>query len=348
MDNYNIKEKAFSKYIAEAPKEGEDYVNVLGLTFIFIQREKGLLPKYCGSIVELDPKLHRISKRYNLLSHETLSKLARGNDSSSRTDDIIEYTDFSNDYIFGTNIQKHSVTEDDFQLAFKRLSSIYYTRVAENGKVPSMVTLFELYQDIYNLSADAIQADGLTDVIRNNWKTNEIRNEVTRNMKVAMGKNEHGITYLDLHENFDGPHMLVAGTTGSGKSETIITYLIGLCVKYSPLDLNLMLVDMKGGGFSERLGSLPHCVGTVTNTAGESQGISAVYMLKRFLESLNAEVKNRQIILADLDVDNADAYIRILRKLRRIHELKGTIDEKQQKEREELINEIRDSKKEKR
>lgn len=108
--------------------------------------------------------------------------------------------------------------------------------------------------------------------------------------------------------------MLVAGTTGSGKSETIITYLIGLCVKHSPSDLNLMLVDMKGGGFSERLGKLPHCVGTVTNTAGESQGISAVYMLKRFLESLNAEVKNRQIILSDLDVDNADAYIRTYRK----------------------------------
>ena len=66
-----------------------------------------------------------------------------------------------------------------------------------------------------------------------------------------------GITYLDLHENADGPHMLVAGTTGSGKSETIITYLLGLCVKYSPMDLNLMLLDMKGGGFSDRLGKLP-------------------------------------------------------------------------------------------
>ena len=154
-------------------------------------------------------------------------------------------------------------------------------------------------------------------------------------MKVAVGKNEHGITYLDLHENADGPHMLVAGTTGSGKSETIITYLIGLCVKYSPSDLNLMLVDMKGGGFSERLGKLPHCVGTVTNTAGESQGISAVYMLKRFLESLNAEVKNRQIILSDLDVDNADAYIRTYRKIKKIHELKSNPNERSKYE--ELI-----------
>ena len=42
-----------------------------------------------------------------------------------------------------------------------------------------------------------------------------------------------------------------------------------------------MLVDMKGGGFSDRLGDLPHCVGVVTDTAGEDEGTSAAYMLKR-------------------------------------------------------------------
>ena len=127
---------------------------------------------------------------------------------------------------------------------------------------------------------------------------------------LPMGKNEHGIVYLDLYEKADGPHMLVAGTTGSGKSETIITYLIGLCMKYSPTYLNLMLVDMKGGGFSNRLSSLPHCVGVVDDTAGESEGISAVYMLKRFLEVLNAEIKRRKILLNEFGVDTVDAYIR--------------------------------------
>lgn len=350
LDDYDIKEKAFSKYIPEAPVEGEEYVNSLGLTFIFIKSEKGMLPKYCGSIVELDNP-RRISNRYNLLSHETLSKLAGGNDSSTTTDDIIEYTSFTNKYIFGDGIS--TLPNDEFSLAFRRLSSIYYTRVAENGKVPSLVTLFELYQDIYHVTSEEIQGDGLSDIIRKNWTEHKEkdstvpRNDVTKDLQVAMGKNEHGITYLDLHENADGPHMLVAGTTGSGKSETIITYLIGLCVKYSPIDLNLMLVDMKGGGFSERLGKLPHCVGTVTNTAGESQGISAVYMLKRFLESLNAEVKNRQIILADLDVDNADAYINVLRKIKKIHELKDVDDIDSIKIREDLIKEIRDGKKQK-
>jgi S-DNA-T family DNA segregation ATPase FtsK/SpoIIIE len=138
-----------------------------------------------------------------------------------------------------------------------------------------------------------------------------------------VGKNEHGAMMLDLYEKADGPHMLVAGTTGSGKSETIITYLIGLCMKFSPMDLNLMLVDMKGGGFSDRLGKLPHCVGEVTDTAGEDEGTSAAYMLKRFLESLNAEIKRRKLLLSSLGVDNVDSYIRALRVIKKIKDLES-------------------------
>ena len=154
-----------------------------------------------------------------------------------------------------------------------------------------------------------------------NWSDTE-KNDVTRNLCVPIGKNEHGPMNLDLYEKADGPHMLVAGTTGSGKSETIITYLIGLCMKFSPMDLNLMLVDMKGGGFSDRLGNLPHCVGVVTDTAGEDEGTPAAYMLKRFLESLNAEIKRRKLLLSSLGVDNVDAYIRatrIINKIRKAH-----------------------------
>ena len=329
--DYNIKETAFSKFIPEAPKEGEEYVNELGLTFVYICREKGMLPKYCGSIVELDDK-RRVSDRYNLLSHETLSRLAQEKDAAASTDDIIEYTDFTNDYIFGGRYQ-------GFTQAFQRLSSIYYTRIAENGKVPSAVTLFELYKDEYSCTQEQMQGNGFKEIIEKSWQNSEDQDTITHNMKVAMGRNEHDITYLDLHENSDGPHMLVAGTTGSGKSETIITYLIGLCVKYSPMDLNLLLVDMKGGGFSDRLGSLPHCVGTVTNTAGEAEGISATYMLKRFLTSLNAEIKNRQIILAKLGVDNTDAYIRVYRKLKKINDWKNREDKAV--DRQALIEDIK-------
>jgi len=315
--DYDIKEAGFSKFLPEVPKEGEPYVNSMGLTFIFIQSVKDKLPKYCGNIVDLhntNPNERKSSLRYNVLSREALNVLSEGNDDKTKandTDKLIEYKHFQNDYIF-----EEKKYREKFDIAFKQLSAIYYTRIAENGKVPSMVTLFELYG--YN--SEKIQNDEIKDSILDSWKSVE-KNDVTRNLCVPIGKNEHGPMYLDLYEKADGPHMLVAGTTGSGKSETIITYLIGLCMKFSPMDLNLMLVDMKGGGFSDRLGSLPHCVGAVTDTAGEDEGTSAAYMLKRFLESLNAEIKRRKLLLSSLGVDNVDSYIRALRVIKKIKQL---------------------------
>lgn len=317
--DYDIKETGFSKYLPEVPKEGEPYVNSLGLTFIFIQAVKDMLPKYCGNIVNIDKeneKERKVSLRYNILSRETLNVLSEDKDDKTKandTDKLIEYKYFRNEYIFD-----HEKYRDKYALAFKQLSAIYYTRVAENGNVPSMVTLFELYG--YN--SEKIENGEVRRSIAESWKNTE-KNDVTRNLCVPIGKNEHGSMYLDLYEKADGPHMLVAGTTGSGKSESIITYLIGLCMKFSPMDLNLMLVDMKGGGFSDRLGNLPHCVGVVTDTAGEDEGTSAAYMLKRFLESLNAEIKRRKLLLSSFGVDNVDSYIRALRIIRQIKELES-------------------------
>lgn len=320
FDDYDIKETGFSKFLPEVPKEGEPYVNKNGLTFIFVQHEKEQLPKYCGNIVDIDkdnPNGRKSSLRYNILSRETLNVLSSGTDEAGKandTDKLIEYKHFQNDYIFN-----EKVYSDRFSLAFRQLSAIYYTRIAENGKVPSMVTLFELY----GYDNEKVNSGEVRKEILQNW-TDVEKNDITKNLCVPIGKNEHGALNLDLYEKADGPHMLVAGTTGSGKSETIITYLIGLCMKFSPLDLNLMLVDMKGGGFSDRLGGLPHCVGAVTDTAGENEGTSAAYMLKRFLEALNAEIKRRKLLLSSLGVDNVDAYIRALRIMKEIKSMEGS------------------------
>lgn len=320
FDDYDIKETGFSKFLPEVPKEGEPYVNKNGLTFIFVQHEKEQLPKYCGNIVDIgkdNPNGRKSSLRYNILSRETLNVLSSGTDEAGKandTDKLIEYKHFQNDYIFN-----EKVYSDRFSLAFRQLSAIYYTRIAENGKVPSMVTLFELY----GYDNEKVNSGEVRKEILRNW-TDVEKNDITKNLCVPIGKNEHGALNLDLYEKADGPHMLVAGTTGSGKSETIITYLIGLCMKFSPMDLNLMLVDMKGGGFSDRLGGLPHCVGAVTDTAGENEGTSAAYMLKRFLEALNAEIKRRKLLLSSLGVDNVDAYIRALRIMKEIKNMDGS------------------------
>lgn len=335
--DYNIKETGFSKFLPEVPKEGEPYVNENGLTFIFIQNNKDKLPKYCGNIINIDkdnPKNRLSSLRYNVLSRETLNVLSESSDDTANeqandTDKLIEYKAFENKYIF----DRQGTYDESFAKAFKQLSAIYYTRVAENGRVPSMVTLFELWG--YN--SESIRNDEPRQKMLESWKNIE-SNDITRNLCVPIGANEHGAICLDLYEKADGPHMLVAGTTGSGKSETIITYLIGLCMKFSPMDLNLMLVDMKGGGFSDRLGDLPHCVGAVTDTAGEEEGTSAAYMLKRFLQSLNAEIKRRKLLLTSLGVDNVDAYIRALRVIKEIKSIENIPDN--QKHIEKLMKKL--------
>ena len=179
--DYDIKETAFSKYLPEAPKEGEEYVNKLGLTFIFIQKHKDMLPKYCGSIVDLDKNIkdnRKLSMRYNVLSREQLKALSEDSskaDGAANTDSLIEYKHFQNRFIF----EKADSYKNAFEKAYRQLSSIYYTRIAENGKVPSMVTLFELY----GYTSKMVDDGRIVENIRNNW--NDVnKNDVTRDLKI--------------------------------------------------------------------------------------------------------------------------------------------------------------------
>ena len=317
FDDYDIKETGFSRFLPEPPKQGEEFKNQLGLTFIFLQDQKGKLPKYCGSTIDLSSDSGILRNRYNILTREVLPS-----DGKQKTPDtLVEKKEFKGNYLFTDSFSKEVLNgeakkvnvDDEFQIAYRRLSAIYYKRIAENGKVPSVVSLFEIW---------GIKEDEITDEIPDNSSpiVKRIENywdksDITKGLDVPIGKNEHGVTILNMHQNGDGPHGLVAGTTGSGKSETLITYVIGCCMKFKPEDLNFMLVDMKGGGFSDRLGRLPHLVGAVTNTTGEDEGIAAEYMLKRFLETLNSEIKRREIVLKELDTDNIDSYIKARREV---------------------------------
>jgi len=107
---------------------------------------------------------------------------------------------------------------------------------------------------------------------------------------IGLGNNNERIE-LDLHEKYHGPHGLIAGMTGSGKSELIITYILSMAVNYNPLEVQFILIDYKGGGlagaFSNSSYRLPHLVGTITNL-DESE-------INRCLVSIESELKRRQI-----------------------------------------------------
>ena len=285
-EEYGLKEHAFAEYLPDAPADGTEFVNRLGLTFVFPKKYKEYLPPYCDDIVNFNGNEMTLTPRRNVREAQRFRYPAR--DSAS---DVRQF--FS------------QFTTDDTR-ALRFFSAIYYAQIAQNGKVPSTVSFFELFPGF---------GENPEEMIRSNWGLGESSRSasVTESLSVPIGKKETGFAYLDLHEKADGPHMLVAGTTGSGKTETIISYLLGLCMKYRPDELNLLLVDMKGGGFTKRIGHLPHVVGSVTDVDGDENGTGAEYMLGRFLFAMKSEIKRRKLLFNRLRVDSIDAYIRACR-----------------------------------
>lgn len=95
---------------------------------------------------------------------------------------------------------------------------------------------------------------------------------------------------LDVHEDAHGPHGLIAGTTGSGKSEFLITYVLSMALSYAPDEVAFVLIDYKGGGLARAFDNerfcLPHVAGTITNLDGAS--------IARSLASIRSELQRRQ------------------------------------------------------
>lgn len=167
----------------------------------------------------------------------------------------------------------------DLNVCSRSLSNIFVEIQNKTfSNLPIQVGLLELY----NVS----KVEQLNSAAR--WN----KNNLIFNMQVPVGIDENEeITYLDLHEKYHGPHGLVAGMTGSGKSEFLITYILSLAINFSPEEVQFAIIDYKGGGLSGAFQSsdnrsLPHLVGTVTNLDDND--------IQRILLSINSELKRRQ------------------------------------------------------
>jgi S-DNA-T family DNA segregation ATPase FtsK/SpoIIIE len=99
-----------------------------------------------------------------------------------------------------------------------------------------------------------------------------------------------------------GPHGVIAGITGSGKSELLLSFLAALAVTHSPEDLNLFLIDYKGGATFAPLERLPHIAGLVTDLETDGD------LVGRAFTALDAEIKRRKQLLADAAVPNIIDY----------------------------------------
>lgn len=111
---------------------------------------------------------------------------------------------------------------------------------------------------------------------------------VSGRLAAAIGWAADGPARLDLVQ--DGPHAIVTGMTGSGKSELLTSWVVGLSRRHTPQDVTFLLVDFKGGRTFDHLTVLPHVVGVVTDLDDDG----AV----RAVESLRAELTHRERVLA--------------------------------------------------
>lgn len=172
-----------------------------------------------------------------------------------------------------------------------KLSNTFLQTASSKRELPTMLTFLNMF--------------GVGKVEHLNVLTRWKEHDPTRSLATEVGAGEDGNLFtLDLHEKIHGPHGLVAGMTGSGKSEFIITYILSLAVNYHPNEVAFILIDYKGGGMAKAFEKLPHTVGIITNLDGAA--------VNRSLISIQSELKRRQAIFQDVSrkihVSNIDIY----------------------------------------
>lgn len=204
------------------------------------------------------------------------------------------HIEFTPNLYSGNNLNKLSVSMSNIKLDMGEGDYV----------LPKMITFLEMFNvgKIEHLN------------ILNRWK----ENNPVKTLEAQVGVDTIGDSFkLDLHEKYHGPHGLVAGMTGSGKSEFIMTYILSLAINYHPDEVAFVLIDYKGGGMAKTFEKLPHTAGIITNLDGAS--------INRSLISIQSELKRRQAIFAETSkksgISNIDIY-----KYQKMYR-DGTVDE---------------------
>ena len=181
----------------------------------------------------------------------------------------------------------------DYLFFSECLRNLYCEDESIADSIPKKYTFFDMY-GVH--SADDLDLRAL-------WA----RSNILESMSVPIGIGEGGKPIsLDLHEKGHGPHGLIAGTTRSGKSALLQSFILSLAVNYRPDEVNFLVIDFKGVGTVGPLTGLPHLVGTITNLDGRE--------IVRSLAAIRAELIRRQLLFKEAAVDTIEGYTKKYRR----------------------------------
>lgn len=188
-----------------------------------------------------------------------------------------------------TNFIYQSLKDEDVKRIVQWLAPVYTEEISLEGTLTKNISLFEMFHIFAVDDLDLTQR----------WAASK----VYQSMAAPIGVTKTGVISLDLHDKAHGPHGLVAGTTGSGKSEVLQTYILSMATIFHPYEVAFVIIDFKGGGMVNQFKDLPHLLGAITNIDGRE--------INRSLKSIKAELQKRQRLFAEAEVNHIDKYIQL-------------------------------------
>ncbi len=193
-----------------------------------------------------------------------------------------------------TDFEYKVISDDRANEIALKLSSVFVDEVSLESELTKNITLFEL---LGILSTEDLN-------LEDRWN----KSEVYKSLAAPLGvKNKGTVVSLDISDKAGahGPHGLVAGTTGSGKSEILQSYILSMVTLFHPYEVGFIIIDFKGGGMSNQFTDLPHLIGTITNIDGRE--------INRSLLSIKAELVKRQEMFSKHGVNHINDYIKLYR-----------------------------------
>lgn len=178
------------------------------------------------------------------------------------------------------------IPQRKFDVFCRQMSAIEAEDAAARGQIPSSLTFLQ-----------CMDVNRVRDLnVLERWK----KNDSAVNITAPLGEGEGGKLFsLSLHRHCS--HGLVAGMTGSGKSELLISWLLSIACNYHPEDVSFVVIDYKGGSTAYALEKLPHVCGIITDIGS---GID------RCMQSLEYELRRREDIFASVGAKDIKEYIK--------------------------------------